>query len=64
MSKMIIPFKGVGRYRLYQTIEDTIAMLKEDGDPFVKEIWPNEELTNPVPWTIIRSTSGMNMFFA
>ena len=42
---MIIPFTGVGRYRLYQTIEDTIAMLKEDGDPFVKEIWPNEELT-------------------
>ena len=64
MNKMIIPFKGVGRYQLYQTIEDIITMLKEDGDSFVKELRPNEDLTNPVPWTIIRTTSGMNMFFA
>ncbi|MBQ8069130.1 MAG: hypothetical protein IJ201_12390 [Solobacterium sp.] len=64
MNKIIIPFKGVGRYQLYQTIEDTSAMLKEDDDPFAEEIWPNEELTNPVPWVIIRSASGMNMVFA
>lgn len=64
MNRMIIPYKGIGKYQLYQSIEDTISMLKEDGDSFVKELWSNEDLTNPVPWTIIRTNSGMNMFFA
>lgn len=64
MNKMIIPYKGIGKYQLYQSIEDTISKLKEDEDSFVKELWSNEDLTNPVPWTIIRTNSGMNMFFA
>ena len=64
MNKMIIPYKGIGKYQLYQSIEDTISMLKEDGDSFVKELWSNEDLTNPVPWIIIRTASGLNMFFA
>lgn len=64
MNKMIIPYKGIGKYQLYQSIEDTISKLKEDGDSFAIELWPNEDLTNPVPWTIIRTASGMNMFFA
>lgn len=64
MNKMLIPYKGIGKYQLYQSIEDTISKLKEDGDSFVKELWSNEDLTNPVPWTIIRTNSGMNMFFA
>ncbi|MBR2685143.1 MAG: hypothetical protein IKE59_03740 [Erysipelotrichaceae bacterium] len=64
MNKMLIPYKGIGKYQLYQSIEDTISKLKEDEDSFVKELWSNEDLTNPVPWTIIRTNSGMNMFFA
>lgn len=64
MNKMLIPYKGIGKYQLYQSIEDTISKLKEDEDSFVKELWSNEDLTNPVPWTIIRTASGMNMFFA
>lgn len=64
MNKTLIPFKGVGKHQFYQTIEDTISMLQEDGDSFVTEIWSNEDASNPVPWTIIRTASGMNMFFA
>ena len=64
MNMMLIPYKGIGKYQLYQSIEDTISKLKEDEDSFVKELWSNEDLTNPVPWTIIRTNSGMNMFFA
>ncbi len=64
MNKILIPYKGIGKYQLYQTIEDTISMLQEDGESFVEELWSNEELSNPVPWTIIRTASGMNMFFA
>ena len=64
MNKILIPYKGVGKYQLYQTVKDTISMLQEDGDSFVEELWSNENLTNPVPWTIIRTASGMNMFFA
>ena len=64
MSKVLIPFEGIGKYRLYQTVEDTVSMLQEDGDSFVEELWLNEDLTNPLPWTIIRTASGMNMFFA
>ena len=60
----LIPFIGVGRYRLYQTIEETIAMLNDDKDSFAKEVWTNEDVSIPVPWTIIRTTSGMNLFFA
>jgi hypothetical protein len=59
MSKVLIPFEGIGKYRLYQTVEDTVSMLQEDGDSFVEELWLNEDLTNPVPWTIIRTASGM-----
>ena len=64
MNNTIIPFKGVGRYQLYQSMENIIATLNEDGDSFSEELWSNADLTNPVPWTIIRTASGMNMFFA
>ncbi len=64
MNKTLIPFKGVGKYQFYQTVEDTISMLQEDGDSFAIEKWPNEDASNPVPWIIIRTASGMNMFFA
>ena len=64
MNRIITPFTGIDEFLLYQSVDETTSLLDKNKDPYTKEIWPNEESTNPVPWTIIRSESGMNFFFA
>lgn len=64
MKRMIIPFQGIGDYKLYSSEEQIKNQLLVEGVKFCEELWGNEECTDPVPWTIIRTESKMNFFFA
>lgn len=64
VSYNIIPFKGYGEFLLYQTIEDTKKVIKNNGMKFTTEVWKNNECTNPVPWTIITVDGCVHLFFA
>lgn len=63
-SNTIIPFVGYGDFKLYQSLSDTKRIIKECGLKYRTEIWPNNDFTNPVPWTIIRIEEQISLFFA
>ncbi len=62
--KILKPFIGFDDYKLLLSVEEIETLLKCDNKEYSKEIWPNDELTNPVPWTVINTTSGVSFFFA
>ena len=65
MNRILTPFKGIdNNYLLYQSISETISRIEKDGETYVKEIWLNEDCDSQVPWTILRTSSGMSFFFA
>ena len=64
MNLKIEPFVGVDDYKLMSTLSELIEKLTLQGVDYTTEIWPNEECSNPVPWTIVRTSNGMNFFFA
>lgn len=35
-----------------------------NNERYQEEYWSNEELTNPVPWVVIKTESNINFFFA
>ena len=35
-----------------------------NNERYQEEYWSNEELTNPVPWVVIKTDSNINFFFA
>ena len=63
-SNIIIPFIGYGDFKLYQSLSDTKGIIKECGLKYTTEIWPNNDFTNPVPWTILRIEGQISLFFA
>ena len=62
--KVLKPFIGFDEYKLLLSVEKIEKLLKLNNEEYLKEIWPNDELTNPVPWTVIKTTSGVSFFFA
>ena len=62
--RILIPFKGFEDYQLMQTVNQIKKQLTLDREVFEEEYWDNKELTNPVPWTVIKTTSGISFFFA
>ena len=62
--KKLIPFKGLDGYQLMQSIQQVKNNLALDKENFEEEYWANEELTNPVPWIVIKTHSGITFFFA
>ena len=64
MSFIIEPFIGTDDYKLMSSVSELTGRLKDQNISYTEEIWPNSECTNPVPWTIIRASNGMNFFFA
>ncbi|MBP3891123.1 MAG: hypothetical protein J6D29_03035 [Solobacterium sp.] len=62
--KVLKPFIGLDEFKLLSSVEQVEKLLKQNGEKYTKEIWPNEELTNPVPWTVINTASGLSFFFA
>lgn len=64
MNRLIIPFQGYGEFRLYQNIEETKNILKNNKLKYSVEVWNNKECSNPIPWTIIRIGDSIHLFFA
>ena len=62
--RILIPFEGFEDYQLTQTVNQIKKQLTLDKEVFEEEYWDNEELTNPVPWTVIKTASGISFFFA
>lgn len=64
MNDVMIPFVGYGEFKLYQALLEAKAVIKANGLKYKTEVWPNSDLTNPIPWTIIRIEEQINLFFA
>ena len=64
MKDIMIPFTGYGDFALYQSLSEAKSIIKANGLKYKTEVWSNGELTNPVPWTIIRIEEQINLFFA
>lgn len=60
----LIPFVGLDNYKLMQSVQRIKDQLSLKNEVFNEEYWPNSELTNPVPWTVIKTKSGISFFFA
>ena len=64
MSKVLKPFVGLDCYRLLESTDTIKNLLQSNGEDYSEEIWPNKELTNPVPWTVIETSTHISFFFA
>lgn len=64
MKDVLIPFVGYGEFKLYQTLLDAKTIIKANDLKYTTEVWSNSDLTNPMPWTIIRIEKQINLYFA
>ena len=64
LNEKIVPFIGVGDFKLYMTIEEAKSIIKKENAKFSMEIWDNKGCVPEVSWIIIRVENGINMFFA
>lgn len=60
----IVPYVGVGVFKLLSTFESIVEMLDSEQIKYEIETWPNEDCTPPVAWTIIHVEDMINLFFA
>lgn len=60
----IEPYKGIGNFKFYQTLENAKAEFIGKGINYNIEIWPNSGHTPEVPWQIIRVKDAFSLFFA
>ncbi len=60
----IVPFEGYGEFVLYQSINEAKTVIKNHKIKYTSEVWENNECTDPVPWTIIRTDDNIHLFFA
>ena len=49
----IVPFEGIGTFKLYSSIEDIKKILDDEKISYYEEIRDHKDFTPPVPWTII-----------
>ena len=54
--KILKPFIGFDEYRLLSCVEKIEKLLERDNEEYSKEIWSNDDLTNPVSWTMFPFT--------
>lgn len=62
--RILKPFVGLDNYKLLQSVQQIKEQLSVDKETFEEELWPNSELTNPVPWIVIKTSTGVSFFFA
>ena len=64
MMRKLIPFVGLDNYKLFQSVQTVKNELTANGETYKEEYWPNDELTNPIPWIVIKTNSNISFFFA
>lgn len=62
--KYLIPFVGMGKYKLLQSTKRIIDLLELDKIDFEVEVWENEDVTNKFPWTLLKASNGITFYFA
>ena len=60
----IIPFKGVGKFKLYSSVEDVKKILDDEKFSYSEEIQRHETWTIPEPWILISIKDTINFWFA
>ena len=63
-NKDIIPFEGVGDFKLYESFEDTKKLFKGQGINYNIENQSNKGCTPSVPWKIIKVKDTITLMFA
>lgn len=62
--RKLIPFVGLDNYKLFQSVQEVKNELSANGETYKEEYWANEELTNPIPWVVLKTNSNISLFFA
>ena len=60
----IVPFEGIGTFKLYSSIEDIKKILDDEKISYYEEIRDHKDFTPPVPWTIIHIDNMFSFSFA
>ena len=60
----IVPFKGVGKFKLYSSVEDVKKILDDEKFSYSEEIQRHETWTIPEPWILISVKDTINFWFA
>ena len=60
----IIPFKGVGKFKLYSSVEDVKKILDDEKFSYSEEIQRHETWTIPESWILISVKDTINFWFA
>lgn len=63
-NKNIIPFEGIGDFKLYGNFENIKSLFKGQGINYNIEEQSNKGCNPPVPWKIIRVKDTISMIFA
>ena len=58
----IIPFKGVGKFKLYSSVEDVKKILDDEKFSYSEEIQRHETWTIPEPWILISVKDTINFW--
>ena len=64
MMSKIIPYVGYEDWVLTKDLAEVKKLLKEKGERFSMEHWPNKGCTPEVAWDVIRIGDSISMFFA
>ena len=62
--RILKPFIGLDDYELLQSVQKTKDMLNAEKISYEEEYDPNEDLTVKVPWTVLKTTLGIDFYFA
>ena len=59
----IVPFKGVGKFKLYSSVAEVKKILDEEKISYSEKIRDNKECTNPEPWIELDVTDTILFWF-
>ena len=59
----IVPFEGIGKFKLYSSVSDIKKILDEEKISYFQEIQEHKNCTNPEPWVLITVKDMINFWF-
>ena len=62
--RKLIPFVGIDNYKLFQSVQEVKNELSANGETYKEEYLANNDLTNPIPWVVLKTDSNISFFFA
>lgn len=59
----IVPFEGVGKFKLYSSVSDVKKILDEEKISYDEKIYDNKYCTNPEPWVELKVKDTIGFWF-